>query len=235
MLSLEQKSSTLTRLRDSKNTYKCYDSIPTPSPIAQDNSDDNDSGSLQNRKLSKYHRPASLDSLVNSIEQDSSSDDGICDSDSSPEREKITGTTTVQVHEKGGLEDVMEKLMIPREPIIKAYLEKTSQLQGNEAASVHSMDEFFLQSSLKRRKNECQEAHEDPIAFVPTSDETNLSLSPTNSSASIIGKNRRSSITSSGSVGRMETILEEPIEAKVSVKEILARFETLRESAEVRY
>lgn len=43
---------------------------------------------------------------------------------------------------------------------------------------------------------------------------------------------RRTSITSSGSVGRMETIIEEksheePIEPKISVKEILARFETL--------
>lgn len=45
-------------------------------------------------------------------------------------------------------------------------------------------------------------------------------------------KSRRTSVTSSGSVGRMETIIEEksheePIEPKISVKEILARFETL--------
>lgn len=40
-------------------------------------------------------------------------------------------------------------------------------------------------------------------------------------------KTRRTSIASSGSVGRMETIIEEPIEPKISVKEILARFETL--------
>uniref|UniRef100_A0A182QI00 Myosin motor domain-containing protein n=1 Tax=Anopheles farauti TaxID=69004 RepID=A0A182QI00_9DIPT len=54
------------------------------------------------------------------------------------------------------------------------------------------------------------------------------------STGSISGslKNRRNSIASSGSVGRMETIIEEPIEPKVSVKEILARFETLREAAE---
>ena len=45
---------------------------------------------------------------------------------------------------------------------------------------------------------------------------------------------RRNSIASSVSVSRMETIHEEPIEAKVSVKEILARFETLREAAEVK-
>uniref|UniRef100_W8AVG5 Uncharacterized protein n=1 Tax=Ceratitis capitata TaxID=7213 RepID=W8AVG5_CERCA len=40
-------------------------------------------------------------------------------------------------------------------------------------------------------------------------------------------KPRRPSLASSGSVGRMETILEEPGECKVSVKEILARFETM--------
>uniref|UniRef100_A0A1A9WX21 Myosin motor domain-containing protein n=1 Tax=Glossina brevipalpis TaxID=37001 RepID=A0A1A9WX21_9MUSC len=40
-------------------------------------------------------------------------------------------------------------------------------------------------------------------------------------------KARRSSVASSGSVGRMETILEEPTECKISVKEILARFETM--------
>uniref|UniRef100_A0A182WK25 MyTH4 domain-containing protein n=1 Tax=Anopheles minimus TaxID=112268 RepID=A0A182WK25_9DIPT len=56
----------------------------------------------------------------------------------------------------------------------------------------------------------------------------------TSTGGSISGslKNRRNSIASSGSVGRMETIIEEPIEPKVSVKEILARFETLREAAE---
>ncbi|XP_017085596.1 myosin-G heavy chain isoform X2 [Drosophila eugracilis] len=40
-------------------------------------------------------------------------------------------------------------------------------------------------------------------------------------------KTRRVSNASSGSVSRMETILEEPTESKISVKEILARFETM--------
>ncbi|XP_016951816.1 myosin-G heavy chain isoform X2 [Drosophila biarmipes] len=40
-------------------------------------------------------------------------------------------------------------------------------------------------------------------------------------------KSRRVSNASSGSVSRMETILEEPTESKISVKEILARFETM--------
>uniref|UniRef100_A0A182YC42 Uncharacterized protein n=1 Tax=Anopheles stephensi TaxID=30069 RepID=A0A182YC42_ANOST len=60
----------------------------------------------------------------------------------------------------------------------------------------------------------------------------NGTLTSTGSSISGSLKNRRNSIASSGSVGRMETIIEEPIEPKVSVKEILARFETLREAAE---
>ena len=43
-------------------------------------------------------------------------------------------------------------------------------------------------------------------------------------------KTRRSSVASSGSVGRMETILEEPTDCKISVKEILQRFETMNKT-----
>lgn len=48
---------------------------------------------------------------------------------------------------------------------------------------------------------------------------------------------RKSSTASSsqGSGSRMETIVEEPNEPKISVKEILARFETLRESSETKF
>lgn len=45
-----------------------------------------------------------------------------------------------------------------------------------------------------------------------------------------VAKTRRSSVASSGSVGRMETILEEPTECKISVKEILQRFETMNKN-----
>lgn len=47
---------------------------------------------------------------------------------------------------------------------------------------------------------------------------------------------RRNSVANSDSnlLRRMETIIEEPYEPKISVKEILARFETMRESAEVK-
>lgn len=44
------------------------------------------------------------------------------------------------------------------------------------------------------------------------------------------GKTRRSSVASSGSMGRMETIVEEPSENKISVKEILQRFETMNKN-----
>ncbi|SPP89616.1 Hypothetical predicted protein, partial [Drosophila guanche] len=50
----------------------------------------------------------------------------------------------------------------------------------------------------------------------------------TSSNSSMTGsKTRRVSNASNGSVSRMETILEEPSESKISVKEILARFETM--------
>nr|XP_013100497.1 unnamed protein product [Stomoxys calcitrans] len=45
-----------------------------------------------------------------------------------------------------------------------------------------------------------------------------------------VSKTRRSSVASSGSMGRMETIVEEPSENKISVKEILQRFETMNKN-----
>lgn len=59
-----------------------------------------------------------------------------------------------------------------------------------------------------------------------TNDTHNGNIKNTNNQQQISTK-RRPSLASSGSVGRMETILEEPGDCKVSVKEILARFETM--------
>ncbi|XP_065363280.1 dentin sialophosphoprotein-like [Calliphora vicina] len=56
---------------------------------------------------------------------------------------------------------------------------------------------------------------------------TNQTAAATNGN---VAKTRRSSVASSGSVGRMETILEEPTDCKISVKEILQRFETMNKN-----
>lgn len=239
------------RIRDPSNSYKCYDSIATPSPItpqnqqtARDrdckgnNSDQNDEESQSHRhqhhsqksnktkkkpnESSNLHRSASLDSLGNSSENGSSDDqiEGISDSDSISDLSHITGTTHAQVHRKSDLEDLNDSTPI-HEPIIKAYLEKSHRKCD------------YKNCGYKRKDNTgCDEIQEDPIisTIVPSlQSPMNGCVGGTISSI----KNRRSSIASSGSIGRMETIIEEPIEPKVSVKEILARFETLRENSEV--
>lgn len=231
------------RLRDPSNSYKCYDSIATPSPVAphdslnrdrdckssngssRSNLQDHNHKSNNTKKKqneSNLHRPASLDSLVNSSDNGSSDEqiEGISDSDSISDLSHITGTTHAQVHRKSDLEDLKDSAPI-HEPIIKAYLEKS-----------HRKCDYKNCGYKKKDNSGCDEIKEEPIisTIVPSMQSpANGQVGGTMSSI----KNRRSSIASSGSVGRMETIIEEPIEPKVSVKEILARFETLRENSEV--
>lgn len=138
-------------------------------------------------------------------------------------------TTQVQIHSAKGVADlefdddepVLES-EIPKDPVVTAYLEKASHICQNNC--VKSMVQFNTRTVQDEGISVEDPSVED--AIVPNGS-TNL-LVPASGSM----KTRRTSL-SSGSVGRMETIVEEPIEAKVSVKEILARFETLRESSEV--
>lgn len=157
--------------------------------------------------------------------RNASGDDCISDVDSieDPQESRVT-TTQVQIHTKTAHlefddEDVVDQSEIPKDPVVTAYLEKASHICQNNC--VKSMTQF---NTRTEEGISVEDANEED-AIVPNGQL--LSVSATGSV-----KNRRTSL-SSGSVGRMETIVEEPIEAKVSVKEILARFETLRESAEV--
>lgn len=247
------------RLRDPSNSYKCYESIPTPSPISPDSSNASGSSGTSKTKESsikkkKPHegsigskkslqRVASLDSLVNSSEQDSSDDEleRLSDSDSLPEIGQITGETRVDVHRKSDLEE-MKNVEPHQEPVIKAYLEKSHKKCDYKNCGFRrtEMNDFDIEDPITPA----------PLKTTSTCSSSSSSCGGTNggcngggtgsaggtmSSTTSSIKNRRNSIASSGSVGRMETILEEPIEPKVSVKEILARFETLREAAEVFY
>jgi hypothetical protein len=167
-------------------------------------------------------RTASLDSLINSSEQDSGSahsddDDEISDSDSLTELANICDTNNCKNNNfkdsregsadyeprKSDIEELTNGIEPPKEPVIQAYLEKC-----------HKKCEY---------KNCC---------FKKSSIESDTKKSNQNQVKSNLSS-RRNSIASAVSVSRMETILEEPVEPKVSVKEILARFETLREAAEV--
>lgn len=226
------------RIRDPSNTYKCYDSIPTPSPITPSltNIESHNSCSGNNNRpnsQSKNHRneckssasqnslqrAASLDSLVNSSEQETSEEDDperLSDSDSILELAQITGTNNIEHPRQSDLA-LLKNIDPQNETVIKAYLEKSHKKCDYKNCGFKRPDELFQQ--------------EEPIKPSPIK---NIgSQSNCNGTVSSVKSNRRNSIASSSSVPKMETILEEPIEAKVSVKEILARFETLREAAEV--
>lgn len=170
------------------------------------------SGDLQSRS-------AILEVLMNFSESASILDDKLdrlSDSDSVAEIGEITGETYADIHRKSDLDDSLNVKPLD-EPVIKAYLEKS-----------HVKCEF---KNCGYKKEQTDQNAIDGIE----SDFSVMTNSNTSTSSLIQSplKNRRNSIASAGSMGRMETIFEEPLEPKVSVKEILARFETLRETAEV--
>lgn len=221
----------------SSSSYKCYEGIPTPSPISPAGSSfarnhDYGNNSSQHSRSIKHesetdtlHRPVSLDSLVNLSERASNLDDKLeqlSDSDSMAEICELTGETLVDIHRRSDLDDLQDVQPMD-EPVIKAYLEKS-----------HVQCEFKNCGFKKDHdsQNTIDVIQEDSELSGLFKTNTTIVSSLTASLQSSV-KNRRNSIASSGSVGRMETIIEEPLEPKVSVKEILARFETLRESAEV--
>lgn len=148
------------------------------------------------------------------------------DSIEDPREGHVLQTTQVQIHAaKADFEDdeAVTQSEIPNDPVVTAYLEKASHISQNSC--VKSMVQFNVRQDNVGANDQREEE------IVPNSCINNGGLVAPN--ATNTSSKRRTSL-SSGSVGRMETIVEEPIEPKVSVKEILARFETLRESAEVR-
>ena len=162
-------------------------------------------------------------------------DDGVLsdvDSIEDPQEGRRVTTTQVQIHAPKAShldfddDEAVVQSEIPKDPVVTAYLEKASHICQNNSC-VKSMVQFNA-----RDEGISVEEGTGEDAIVPNSGVNGPVGSGLLLPAANGGKNRRTSL-SSGSVGRMETIVEEPIEAKVSVKEILARFETLRESAEV--
>lgn len=205
--------STAMRLRDPINTYKCFESIATLSPIPIKCTDSIGIGDT--RTVSNLHRSTSLDSLANSSEQGSSSDDigQLSDVDSINEFDSST-QTHADVHRKSDLDErklreVEGKVTDNQGPIIKAYLEKAHRKCD------------YQNCAFKEKDNaEHIDDGEHQVNCGSVSSVTSVT-------SGLVPKSRRQSVASSGSVGRMETIIEEPIEPKISVKEILARFETL--------
>lgn len=175
------------------NSYKCYDGIPTP----PDDGFNKNATDAYTMKYSNLIRSASLDSLINSSDQDSSVD-GLSDSDSLCELKNTGSYDNKSLNQPRNSDIEQIKNIEPsKELVIKAYLEKSHKSCDYENCGF---------------KKESEEK------------ESNCLLSTTSV------RNRRNSVAHLDSIRRMETILEEPVEPKRSVKEILACFETMRET-----
>lgn len=222
------------RLRDPISSYKCFEAIATPSPIGLISlppPPQSDGNHLVSSRHSTLRRTASLDSLANSSGQESVSsdepqsddvDDELSDADSISGFEPVR-STEAQVHRKSDLEQLKNE-PVPKEPVIKAYLEKSHRKCDYKNCGFkkkdHKHDRDEMGDSDEVLMVSTQMIEEEPICPLPGS--AAATYGTTSSS-----KTRRASVVSSGSMGRMETIIEEPLEPKISVKEILARFETL--------
>ncbi|XP_055613590.1 unconventional myosin-XV-like [Uranotaenia lowii] len=143
-------------------------------------------------------------------------DERLSDSEITKEICEITGKTHEDFHRASDLEDAQNVLPMDV-PIIKAYLEKFHE------------ECLFENCGFKKEKYSEKDSFDDNS--LKTSFKTEVHLDLQNPSHNI--KNKKN-LPNSGSVGRMETILEEPVEPKISVKEILARFETLKEAPQTK-
>jgi hypothetical protein len=205
------------------NSYKCYDSIPTPpdgSKLCNDYKFHTPNNTLVSSRKTVLERSPSVDSLINSSEQDSSLSDELSDSDSLCELKNISEKN----HDKPRVSDIeqLKHVEPAKEPVRQAYLEKSHKsceyencgFKKDSVTVNESLDDFTDENAFQFAKNPPTKGFQLPP---PTS---------------VAKNNRRNSIADSI---RMETILEEPLETKImSVKEILARFETMRETAEVK-
>lgn len=204
------------------NSYKCYDSIPTPpdgSKLCNDYKFQTPNNTLVSSRKSNLERSPSVDSLINSSEQDSSLDE-LSDSDSLCELKNIAPSSEKNQPRVSDIEQLKD-VEPAKEPARKAYLEKSHKSCDYENCG-------FKKDSVI--DNESADGFIDEDSFQYTKNPTkSFQLQP---STNVLKNNRRNSLAESI---RMETILEEPLETKImSVKEILARFETMRETAEVK-
>lgn len=230
---------------DNAVSYRCFETIATPSPIpiAKIN---------QNQSLHAVHRSTSLDSLANSETNHSGSDNSSqsswCNTDPEADdseclsncdsiadhKESNSGIdlTTAQenLYESYCHEDSPSKTENHEKPIITELVEK-KKILPDKLLLCENRDCAYRQFEQHHLIDDC--APNTDITASAASDEAKSKESTPNAPFILNNNNnnsnktRRTSVASSGSVSRMETIVEEPIEPKISVKEILARFETL--------
>lgn len=218
-LAKQQTTATTTmQWHDNVSSYRCFETIATPSPIPITKIG-------QNQSLHAVHRSTSLDSLANSEanHSDNSSQSSWCDTDS----ECLSHCDSITDPKEPDSD------LNPQENVYETYCNETPNTNREkpivtELVKKKIPDKFCENRNCAYRQFEQNHLIEDcaPNCEISTSDEVK-SNENTSNAPFILNKTRRTSVASSGSVSRMETIVEEPIEPKISVKEILARFETL--------
>lgn len=223
-----KQQATTMQWHDNISSYRCFETIATPSPIPI-------AKNAQNQSL---HRSTSLDSLANSEanHSDRSSQDSWCDigdaeSDSLSHCDSITDPKG-RDSDSNVQESIYEPYYndttnsIPTKPIITQLVKKTNtaiKLCENKHCAYRQFEKHHLIDDCAPSNDVTSTA--DACASADVDEQKSKETTP--NAPFVLNKTRRTSVASSGSVSRMETIVEEPIEPKISVKEILARFETL--------
>lgn len=216
------------------NSYKCYDSIPTPpdglkQPDAEFTLNIATGNTLTASVKGNLIRSSSLDSLINSSEQDSSSSE-LSDSDSLCELKTISAVDVHGIDDKPRTSDIeqLKHVEAPKDSVRKTYLENSHRSCDYENCGFREdTNHYTIKDSSSLDENL------DSIEVNPSPVKPIVLPAPPPPPPVILKVNRRSSVVNLDP--RMETIPEEPNESKVlSVKEILARFETLRETSEVK-
>lgn len=202
-----------------------------------------------NRNLSNLLRSTSLDSLANSSEQDcSSSSSSDCSDDNADNQSTNEADQLSDVDSINGNEQISEhnnkKNNFFNQTTVNAVVHCKSDLNDNDISENNHDREPVIKSYLEKLNSKCEykncvHKHIDSHSNdnLNGNFDNSVDLNGINGSNGFVlvqpnQKTRRTSVASSGSIGRMETIIEEPIEPKISVKQILAHFETLT-SAEV--
>lgn len=231
---------------DNISSYKCFETIATPSPIPNGKS-------KQNQTL---HRSTSLDSLASSEPNhtDNSSQGSWCvegdeddndnnntdqQSDTLSQCDSISDSKEREVDSDSNEQDCIYEPFFNDSPQINREKPFVTELVRKKTSEILCENRHcaYRQFQQYHSVNDCApntENFEYNVASTSsTIGEESKHKENTSNAPFILNKTRRTSVASSGSVSRMETIVEEPIEPKISVKEILARFETLT-SIEVR-
>lgn len=215
-----KKPATTMQWHDNISSYRCFETIATPSPIP----------------IAKgIHRSTSLDSLANSEPNHSdNSSDSWCDTDEQSDTvSQCDSITDSKEPDNEPNESIYEPFFndctTTTKPIITQLVKKKAQLKlcENKQCAYRQFEQYHLIDDCAPNTNTTASVSSDTTTAYADDEDAQSKDQTSNVPFILNSKTRRTSVASSGSVSRMETIVEEPIEPKISVKEILARFETL--------